>query len=543
MQTDYIERPTHHQPDREILMDPPEPGLSLSHFAQVIRRYRPVILLSLACVVLAFLIIAVSVSLLGPSEEITTQTFRLDFVGAGRGEYPNKTKFNIADIISGPIVTRVWQENHLTDYISFGNFSRSVFVLESNRQYEQLAAEYQAKLADAKLSPVDRERLQREFEQKTESISKNEYAISFDHRSLKRSIPEPLARKVLLDILNDWAEFAVNQQHVIAYQVSVLSPEILAPSAIEQRDLVAAIEVLRSKANRVITNIDKFEGLPGATLARTSKDHMSLEEARIRLDEIMRFRLEPLLAAVVHASGLINDRATTIRFLESQLAYDQRRLESAQRQADSIRESIAVYEEPAATVAVASGAAKKPEQPKSGEAVVPQLSDSFLDRLVSMTGRAADAQYRQAVVADYRKAVADTIPLKQSVAYDTTVLDELRKSFGGGAALSAASVRSEIDQTRTEVGQLINTMNELFQIVSRNMTPSTQLFTLTGPPTTRVLRSIGAPRLALYGLLVLLIALPTIIVLCLLHNRVREEEAEEEYLRQEKKLTTAQTLP
>ncbi|HYS52871.1 MAG TPA: hypothetical protein VER58_03775 [Thermoanaerobaculia bacterium] len=509
----------------------------------MIRRYRPVILLSLACVVLAFLIIAVSVSLFGPSEEITTQTFRLDFVGAGRGEYPNKTKFNIADIISGPIVTRVWQENHLTDYISFGNFSRSVFVLESNRQYEQLAAEYQAKLADAKLSPVDRERLQREFEQKTESISKNEYAISFDHRSLKRSIPEPLARKVLLDILNDWAEFAVNQQHVIAYQVSVLSPEILAPSAIEQRDLVAAIEVLRSKANRVITNIDKFEGLPGATLARTSKDHMSLEEARIRLDEIMRFRLEPLLAAVVHASGLINDRATTIRFLESQLAYDQRRLESAQRQADSIRESIAVYEEPAATVAVASGAAKKPEQPKSGEAVVPQLSDSFLDRLVSMTGRAADAQYRQAVVADYRKAVADTIPLKQSVAYDTTVLDELRKSFGGGAALSAASVRSEIDQTRTEVGQLINTMNELFQIVSRNMTPSTQLFTLTGPPTTRVLRSIGAPRLALYGLLVLLIALPTIIVLCLLHNRVREEEAEEEYLRQEKKLTTAQTLP
>jgi len=109
--------------------------------------------------------------------------------------------------------------------------------------------------------------------------------------------------------------------------------------------------------------------------------------------------------------------------------------------------------------------------------------------------------------------------------------------------LNPATVRSEIDQTRTEVGGLIDKMNELFQIVSRNMTPSAQLFTLTGPPTTRTLRSVSAPRIALYGILVLLIALPAVVVLCLLHNRVREEEAAEEYQQQERKLASAQTLP
>jgi len=407
-----------------------------------------------------------------------------------------------------------------------------------------LAAEYQTKLADPKLSPIDRERLQKEFEMKSQSITKNEYSINLDRRAGNRGMPEPLARKALLDVLNTWADFAVNQQHVVAYQISVLSPEILNPSAMEQGDVIAAIEVLRAKTNRIISNIAKIQNLPGAMLARTPEDHLSLEEVRIRLDEIMRFRLEPLLALVLRSPGLIGDRTSTVHFLESQLAYDQRQLEATQRLADSIREAMAVYEQPAtAPETTATATASKPtgEQAKPGEAVT--LSDTFLDRLMSLTGRSADAQYRQNLVDDYRKAVADTIPLKQAVAYDTQVLDELRKPSGGASTLNAAAVRAEVDQTRTEVGLLINKMNELFQIVSRNMTPSTQLFTVTGPPSTRTLRSVSLQRLALYGVLVLLIALPIIIVVCLLHNRVREEEAAEEYLREERKLASAQTLP
>ena len=542
MQTDYAERPTHHQLDREIVVDP-EPPVSFSHFVHVLRSYKSLIALAMAGVAFAYLIFAVTMLLLGPSERITSQPFRLDFEGAGKGEYPNKTKFNVADIIGGPILTRVWQDNRLGDYIPFGDFSRAVFVLESNREYELLAAEYQAKLVDPKLSPVDRERLQREFELKAQSIAKNEYAINLDRQAGARMIPEPLARKVLLDALNDWADFAVNQQHVIAYQISVLSPEILSPSALEQGDVIAAIEVLRAKVSRVISNVQKIEDLPGATLARTPREQMSLEEVRIRLDEIMRFRLEPLLAAVLHSSN-VGDHAAAIRFLESQLAYDQRQLESAQRLADSIRDSIAVYEQPTPTETAASTTNAKPTEPsKTGEAVTPQLSDTFLDRLVTMTGRAADAQYRQNLVDDYRRAVVETIPLKQAVAYDATALDQLRKPGAGPANLDAASVRAQIDQTRADVAVLINKMNELFQIVSRNMTPSTQLYTLTGPPVTRTVRSTSVTRLGLYGVLTLLIAFPVIVILCLIHNRVREEEAADDYVRQERQLARAETLP
>src|SRR5947207_2498517 len=115
---------------------------------------------------------------------------------------------------------------------------------------------------------------------KAESIKINDFSINLNQRVRNKTLTEPLVRKVLLDVLNGWAEFAVNQQHVIAYQVSVLSPEILAPSAIEQNDLIAAIEVLRAKTSRVIDNIEIIQTLPGAKLARAQQDQMSLEEMR-----------------------------------------------------------------------------------------------------------------------------------------------------------------------------------------------------------------------------------------------------------------------
>jgi len=142
-----------------------------------------------------------------------------------------------------------------------------------------------------------------------------------------------------------------------------------------------------------------------------------------------------------------------------------------------------------------------------------------------------------------RKAVEEAIPQQQAVTYDTQLLDEVRKSPNGTARLDPAAAKTEIERSRANVGKMINKMNELFQIVSHNMTPSTQLFTLTGPPVTRTLRSVSSQRLALYGLLVVLIALPAIIVVCLLHNRMREEEEADEYFRRERELAPTQTLP
>ena len=508
-----------------------EPGISVAHIVHVLKAYRPALLFWLGVVALGYLIVALAIYLTSPAQRLTSQPFRLDFEGAGDGRFPNGTKFNAGDIVSGPVLSTVFERNHLSEFTSFGDFSRSMFVIESNREYENLVADYQARLADPKLSPLDRDRIQKEFELKRTSISKNEYALNYARMLRTRSIPDEITRKIVADVLSTWADFAINQQHVTTYQVSVLSPEVLKPTDLEQRDLVASIEILRAKANRVIANIETIRKLPGANLVRTPADHASLEETRLRIIEIIRFGLDPLLGTV-ERQGLITDRPATLRFLQDQLDYDQHQLDAAQRLAQSAREAIAIYEEPmtADRAEPASGQKQATPQratagvPTGSESVMPQLSDTFLDRLLTLSGRSADVQYRQKLVEDYRKAVESTIPLQQDVAYDTQVQEQVRSSGGGAVHSDPAVVRKQVEDSRAELSRLVGKVNELFQITSRNMTPSTQLFTTTGAPSVRTARSVTLPRLLLYGLLLLAISLPVIAIFCFLHNRIREEE-------------------
>lgn len=522
---------TTHEPQQQDIETAEEPSITIGTLVRVVRLYRHIILLSLIGLAMAYFLGAAVVYLLSPTERTTSQSLRLDFEGASNGRYPNGTAFTPSDIVSGPILNRVYQDNRLSDYVNFGEFSRSIFVLESNREYEELAAAYLARLSDPKLTPIDRERLQKEFDQKSQSISKNEYAISYVRRVGFRGVPELLARKVLLDALNEWADSAVNQRHVILYQVSALGADIFNPTSVESQNLVAAIEVLRSKLLRVTRNITVLQRLPGALLARTPRERVSLDELKLHIDEIIRFRLDPLLLSV-HQSGLDNT-VTTLQFLQSQLAYDQRELAAAEQGATSIRETLSMYEEHAASgtqstsVSRPQDTMKPATQSGSSEAVMPQIGDTFIDRLLNLTGRAEDVKYRQKLADDYRHAFELTIPLQQAVAYDQSVLAQLSGPRGSAKLTDPPAVRAEIESARADGRKLVGQMNELYLIISRNLTPSTQLFTLTSTPTTRDLRSLNLSRTLVLGLVLLLLATPIVIGLCVVHYQVVRETSDE----------------
>jgi len=506
-----------------------ESQFTVSRLVHMLQRYRSVILVSTLSVGLAYLIVAIAIFVFDKSDRVTTQPFRLDFEGAGNGRYPNNTKFSVTDIVSGPILMSVYKDDDLSRYVPFGDFSRSVYVLESNRTFERLAAEYQAKLADPRFTAVDRERLQQEFELKQQSIVKNDYAICFTRGSHVIGVPEVVARRVLVDIMNRWADFEVNQQRVTSYQIAVLSPEFLTAQDGNDSDLIASIEVIRQKVNRAIANVDAIRKLPGATQVRTANDHVSLDEVRLRLEEILRFRLEPLVPSIL-ASGLV-DRAPTVRFLQSQLEYDQRELDAKNREAEAARQALTIYEQPSGTETVASAAKAAKPAPNAaaaGEALTPQLSESFLDRLIDLTGRSGDAAYRQRLADEYRGAMMATVPLQRAVAYDSVVVEQARSAGAATVRLDPATVRAQIASAKTAAGELVRKMNELYQLVSATMSPSAQLYTITGPPTTQTIRGVSIGRLALLGVLVMLIAFPLIIVGCVLHTRFREEERAEE---------------
>lgn len=504
--------------------------LAISHIIRTLRIYSPVIALSLATVMVGYLILAIAVYVLSPSQAVTTLRFRVDFQGADLGQYPNGTKFSGAEIITTPVLLKAYDANDLGRFTTFADFTKAIFVLESNTAHDSLSLEYQSRMADPKLMPVDRERLQREYESKLASLSKDQYSINYLRPGKFKSVPESVARKVLHDILREWTEFVAKEQHVLEYNVALLSPSAVGTNLEAGYDPIVATQMLRGHVMRVNGNIMTLRSIPAADLIHTKKERLGLVDLGTRLEDILRYQLDPLIQAIA-GSNLLTNRTATLQFLEAQLAYDERLLASYQETVNTAQQSLAMYMSGRGIGAVAAESRPAEARPDglSGPqgTLVPQLSDSFLERVIQMTTNTADVAYRKALTENYRSSALKVIPMQHAVDYDRAVLEVVRSARPGSTSITYESVNQQLIATRAEVRGIVTQVHEIHAAVSRNMNPSTQLLSLIGVPATRLERSVGFRKLALYGILTCFIALPIIVILCLLHNRVREEQAAE----------------
>lgn len=512
---------------RHDFHDDSDRPFSVSHLVHTLRRYSSVIFISMLGVMVGYAIVAAATYTLAPAHRVTTVQFRLDFEGADRGEYPNGVKFSPTEVLSTPLVLRVYKNNGLEKYVSFTSFSRSLVVLESNLEMERVVRDYQARLSDPRLTSVERDRIQREYEARMLSVKKGQFALNYMRPSRTREIPEAVVRKALHDILREWTLFVTNEQHVLKYPLSMISPEIIAESPAEGHNPIVKIAMLRSKVLRVLTNIDALRHVPAAELMRTPRTNLSLTDIGIRLEDIIRFRLDPLMQRAA-AAGL-DDRAETIRFFETQISFDERRLEAQRSMTNATQQTLTIYtgQDAKADVQTVSGAASEDTRAQQGTTGGVVLNDTFIDRLVQLTSNMLDTEYRQRLAEQYRIASMRLGPLQEAAAYDRAMLDFLRSS-SGSSDITPAEVNQQITTTRTEVRQLVQYVNDIYDLMSAKLNPTTELLTPLGVPSTKVNRAISIKRLALYGILTFLVALPVIIILCLLHNRVREEEENEE---------------
>jgi hypothetical protein len=520
--------------------DRAEPAWSVSHLIHTLQKYFPVIALGMVAVMIGYVIIAAAAYLLAPAQRVTTQMFRLDFKGADRGEYPNGLKFSPTEIISAPIILKVYQNNKLERFVTYPDFTRSLAVLESNRAMEALARDYQSRLADPRVSPIDRERIQREYEARLASISKGQYALVYMRPGSGKEVPEVVIRKVLNDVLTEWANFVANEQHVLEYRIAVLSPDLISDTTSDGANRVINISILRAKVLRVMENIEQIRKLPSADLARTERDALSLNDISQRLTEIVRFRLEPLSSRA--AASRLGQPAETLRFFETQLAYDERQLDSLEREADAAQKTLAMFVsgKVAPSDMTQVNAARLPQQgvPATSETVMPQLSDTFIDRIIQLTSATGDTEYRQRLANNYQETALRSLPLHEAVAYDRSYLDFIR-SGPAGDNLTIDAVDQQIAGARADAKQLVVKTHDIYRVLSANLNPSTELLSRTGVPTTRTERSLSIKQLGTYGILVAALSLPLLIFLCLVHNRVREEDEAEDSLRTQDAVETA----
>src|SRR5439155_6210516 len=115
--------------------------------------------------------------------------------------------------------------------------------------------------------------------------------------------PRELVENSLGDVLATWAHQAVDLKGATAYDVAILSRNVLRPDILETEDYLVAVDVLRVAANRILDATAKLDGLPGARIIRSGKEQISLAEIKANIEDVERFQIQPLLG-IIRAEGL-----------------------------------------------------------------------------------------------------------------------------------------------------------------------------------------------------------------------------------------------
>jgi hypothetical protein len=510
-------------------------GISVAHIVRTLSRYRRTIFLLLAVLGFLYGILALTVFALSPGIEITSLPFRLDFEGAENGLYPNGLNFSSTDILASNVLIRAYETTNASAYVPFRRFREAIFIQESSRELEKLNLEYQTRLADTRLTPVDRERIEREYQLRRSSLRHAEFSLNFaDDSHLGHVVPLAERERILRAILNVWADLADREKGAVKYRLPVLTTNVVTRSAVGPREYLMELDVLRARINRILTNIAELMRIPGAEIARVGPEKISLAEISMNLFDTRRFQIDPLITQT-YQKRLVRDPVTVSGYYQSQLASAQREYEQAKEHVATLQNSLMTYMgEQQATSRELAGQTPG-GQLQGGQSVTPQLSEGFLDRIVKLATDSGDMKYRQDIVTEMNKiAISDLLPAEKEVQYYQTIAQQMN-SFGamphGDLASRAAEVKAVEDAENVAYASVVKSLqqvSEAYLVLSRNLNPDGLLYTFSGPAMTRTEKTVSLKRLVLFGVLLMMLALPVILLGCLLHARIRQEELEEE---------------
>jgi hypothetical protein len=451
---------------------------------------------------------------------ITSLPFRLDFEGAENGLYPNGLKFNSTDIVGANVLARVYEIDNAARYMTFRRFKEAIFLEESSRELEKLNAHFDALLSDPKLSSVDRERIEREYQLRRSTLRHAEFSLNFADDRLLKHVPSDAREKILRDVLTVWAEVADREKGAVKYRLPVLTSNVLVRDVAGPREYLIELDVLRARIDRILANIDQLLRIPGSELVRVGPEKISLTEISVNLREISRYQVAPLIAQMTQTAQMHDPRMVS-GYYQAQLSSAQRDYEQANAHVAALRQSLTSYmgEQNGRRDTGQAQSARAPGSPLS-DGIMPQVSEGFLDRIMKLATDSSDMKYRQDLVNETTLAtIAELLPAQRELQYYQNFAAQMTARSSGLAPSTqdAKVVETAENAVYQSILRALGQVSEAYLVLSRNLNPDGVLYTLSGPAIEHTVHAIAVKQLILIGILVLLLTLPVIILGCLLH--------------------------
>lgn len=455
-------------------------------------------------VVLIGLIAGMAYWLMQPVRRTTSLEFRPLFEGADEGMYPNGLRFSPTDITSPSITEQVHTKNDLGTYCQAGRFSSGFTVQQSSPALHFLNLEYEGRLADTRVTAVERQRLQEEYESRRAAL-KPQYKLVFIHPLACKSLPSLAASKALTEVLETWAADSQQKRGVMRLQISVLAPSIFDRVSAMTDNLLVRADLLRTMVGRVVANISEVEELPGADVVRAGQQQVSLAQARIELEDLIQTQLDPLVA---EAGASLGARAG--RWIDHAVKSAEIRLQQAQEQADAYRMALREY---SGLPGVGPTPPPGERTPSTGDVqtLTPQIDRTFIDRIVELS--TVNTTFRQEIT---RKTIEASVVAVNRGAVVNQYKQLLAAMRAGGPSLSPESLQTRLDRATREAKDATHLFNQIYDEFGRiSLRSGSALYRVEQPPFTTELRAFSLWDMALL-LMTLVFLVPVLLAIAVL---------------------------
>jgi hypothetical protein len=482
--------------------------VTLRPLVQALWRRRRTMLLAFAAVILVFVGSVLVAFAMLPREVFASLGFRLTFEGVEQDMYPNGTKFSSGEIISTTVLDEVFKKNELQRYMQFSDFKDAIFLLQANPDIEMLAYEYQAKLADTRLNPVDRSRVEEEFRKKRESLKSAAFSLNLRRSERLTSVPPAVLNKILQETLSIWAQHAADRKGATRYNIAILSKNALRKEFVAGEEHIVAVDMLRTTIERVLKTTEDIGRLPGAAAVRLGEAQVSLADLRSQLEDTVRFKVEPLIG-LIRTNGLWSNAMRADGYFSDRLLEVQRSREEVKQRITSMEGALRAYQQRGgADLAAAAG-------DRTG-GLTPQVSESFIDRLVQLSTQANDVEYRQNLTTRMIEEGATIAALNRQVEYYQSMRAAFASQRQSSNPALEADVRRRTEQLYTTLGESLDQVGALFRLVSQqNLNPDTILYSITSPFMVRTTSALAWRTVMFYLALTLFAAIILIPLACL----------------------------
>lgn len=138
----------------------------------------------------------------------------------GTPVYPNGDAFGLHDLISAPVLNRVWTEYGFDKKgVKFEEFTRWFAIVAYDKERAKIDAEFQGKMSKRNITVTELTALQKEYEAKLAALASNRFALTVRPEAL---LDRDTAARLLVDIPETWfSEYATIKAPQIPAVVSV----------------------------------------------------------------------------------------------------------------------------------------------------------------------------------------------------------------------------------------------------------------------------------------------------------------------------------